>query len=99
MEEIDWSKTGQQPKKKFIVPVGNLKKKWWQFWKKDPRKSAEESIRRIMRRYNEEIIIHDIDPEAGAGLLKAHESFSKPFDLKSYMKAFNIKNIPKENKK
>ncbi len=92
MEEIFW------PKMKFTVSVGNLKKKWWRFWKKDLRKSAEESLRRIMRRYNEEIIIPDIDPEA-AGLLKVPESFSKPFDLESYMKTLSIENIPKENKK
>ena len=102
MEEIDWNIMGRSNVKKTFIIKLPKDKRWWEFWKKSRAQMAEESLKNIASRYKEEIIFPE-NPEAGAGLLKIPESFSKPFSLESYMRIHNIDNVSvplsTENKK
>ena len=55
LEEIkNWNIVGDDNYKiTFKVPVGNPKKKWWQFWKKDKIDEPDMSI--FIEKYKEEI--------------------------------------------
>lgn len=47
---------GQNKVMKFVIPVGNLtKKEWWQFWKKDTLRDAENMIAELISDYKEDI--------------------------------------------
>lgn len=39
----------------YVIPVGKRTKKWWQFWKKDPKDLAEQEIAKLVSDYNEKI--------------------------------------------
>jgi len=57
-EMVDWTKVGNnQIKMKFIIPISNSNKKWWQFWKKSgtTAKEAEKAIADLMAKYKEDV--------------------------------------------
>jgi uncharacterized ferritin-like protein (DUF455 family) len=42
--------------RRFIIPVGDNGKKWWQFWKKSQKVKAEEQIKKLISDYKEEVL-------------------------------------------
>lgn len=64
-EKIDWKKVGNDEVRiKFVIPVGNPNRKWWQFWKKKniTPKKAQEEISKLISDYKEDI---NWDDESG----------------------------------
>ena len=45
--------------RKIIVPIGNNKKRWYEFWKKDEKKKAQEALAELILDYREEIIFDE----------------------------------------
>lgn len=61
-EMVDWGKIGSETRRiKFVIPVGNPNKKWWQFWKKSgvSVKDAQKSIQELMSIYKEDVKFDD----------------------------------------
>ena len=57
-EMVDWGKMGGETRRiKFVIPVGNPNKKWWQFWKKSgvSAKEAQETVSKLISDYKEDI--------------------------------------------
>jgi hypothetical protein len=53
----EWSCTGTKSRIKFVIPIDKLStdRKWWQFWKKSSKKTAEESLSKLISNYSEDI--------------------------------------------
>jgi hypothetical protein len=56
VKDIDWGLLKDDYRLVFIIPV-KPRKKWWEFWKKDPSIEAINSLKRTMEMYKEEIKI------------------------------------------
>lgn len=39
----------------YKIPIGGRTKKWWQFWKKDPKKLTEQEISKLVESYKSKI--------------------------------------------
>jgi hypothetical protein len=39
----------------YKIHIGGRTKKWWQFWKKDPKKLTEQEISKLVESYKKEI--------------------------------------------
>ncbi len=85
-DKIDWNKVGRDnvTRIKFVIPVGNSNRKWWQFWKKKgiTTKETQEEITKLISDYKEVI---NWDDESGTCNINGNKQipYSKEYWLPS----------------
>lgn len=54
--DVHWNVVGDNKQRMvFKIPIRNLTKKWWEFWKEDPAKKAEQHLRELMSIYKQPV--------------------------------------------
>ena len=78
-EMVDWTKVGNNGiRMKFVIPVGNPNRKWWQFWKKKgiTSKKAQEEIAKLISDYKEDV---NWDDESGTVSINRELPYNKEY--------------------